>query len=104
MHIYSRNSEDNTGKYPDIVANIPKLVQPSVTGGVVVDCEAVAYDREKDIILPFQAPPPHPRGTVQCAIPWAVLEMRDAPSPSLSRNVRPSLPVHVPSPLVIHNS
>lgn len=66
MHIYSRNSEDNTGKYPDIVANIPKLVQPSVTGGVVVDCEAVAYDREKDIILPFQAPPPPPPG--YCAV------------------------------------
>ena len=73
VHIYSRNSEDNTGKYPDIVANIPKLVQPSVTGGVVVDCEAVAYDREKDIILPFQVPPAPPRPrTVQCAIPWAV--------------------------------
>lgn len=54
VHIYSRNSEDNTGKYPDIVANIPKLLQSSVTGGVVLDCEAVAYDREKGIILPFQ--------------------------------------------------
>lgn len=54
VHIYSRNSEDNTGKYPDVVANIPKLVKSAVTGGIVLDCEAVAYDREDGIILPFQ--------------------------------------------------
>ena len=51
--MYSRNSEDNTTKYPDIVASIPKLVKPGVRG-LVLDCEAVAYDRTLGKLLPFQ--------------------------------------------------
>ena len=51
--MYSRNSEDNTTKYPDIVASIPKLVKPGVKG-LVLDCEAVAYDRTLGKLLPFQ--------------------------------------------------
>ena len=53
MCIYSRNSEDNTGKYPDIVASIGQLVKPGVKG-LVLDCEAVAYDRKLGKLLPFQ--------------------------------------------------
>jgi DNA ligase 1 len=53
VKVYSRNSEDNTTKYPDIVASIPKLVKPGVTG-LVLDCEAVAYDRTLGKLLPFQ--------------------------------------------------
>lgn len=53
VKIYSRNSEDNTGKYPDIAALLPKVLKPGVKS-VVLDAEAVAYDRETGRILPFQ--------------------------------------------------
>lgn len=103
--IYSRNSEDNTGKYPDIVSLIPEQLKPGITRcapasqaaahaaverfvaagaaacassgqqlktrsaagmkltrslpvwwpcSVVLDAEAVAYDREEGKVLPFQ--------------------------------------------------
>ncbi|KAH9525287.1 tRNA ligase [Bulinus truncatus] len=53
IHIYSRNSEDNTSKYPDIIKRIPKVVKPSVKS-CVLDAEAVAWDVDKKHILPFQ--------------------------------------------------
>nr|XP_022318029.1 DNA ligase 1-like [Crassostrea virginica] len=53
VHIYSRNSEDNTSKYPDIIARIPKVKGESVTS-CVIDSEAVAWDAEKKQIQPFQ--------------------------------------------------
>lgn len=49
----SRNSEDNTTKYPDVAAVVPKLVKAGIRG-VVLDCEAVAFDRATNKILPFQ--------------------------------------------------
>ncbi len=49
----SRNSENNTMKYPDIAASIPGLVKEGVRS-VVLDCEAVAFERETGRILPFQ--------------------------------------------------
>ncbi|CAA0840174.1 DNA ligase 1 [Striga hermonthica] len=53
VEIYSRNAERNTGKFPDVVATIERLKKPSVTS-FVLDCELVAYDREKQKIQPFQ--------------------------------------------------
>ncbi|KAK6144339.1 hypothetical protein DH2020_021159 [Rehmannia glutinosa] len=53
VEIYSRNAERNTGKFPDVVATITRLRNPSVTS-FVLDCELVAYDREKQKIQPFQ--------------------------------------------------
>lgn len=53
VHIYSRNSENNTSKYPDIIARIPKVRNDSVTS-CVIDSEAVAWDAEKKQIQPFQ--------------------------------------------------
>eukprot|EP01137_Pigoraptor_chileana_P008303 Opistho-2@54941 len=51
--IYSRNSENNTTKYPDIVARIPKVKGQSVRS-CILDCESVAWDRERKMIQPFQ--------------------------------------------------
>ncbi|CDS09343.1 hypothetical protein LRAMOSA10703 [Lichtheimia ramosa] len=51
--IYSRNSEDMSVKYPDIIDKIEKWVGSSTTS-FILDCEAVAWDVEKKCILPFQ--------------------------------------------------
>ncbi|KAF5918508.1 hypothetical protein HPG69_018292 [Diceros bicornis minor] len=53
VKIFSRNQEDNTGKYPDVISRIPKIKLPSVTS-CILDTEAVAWDREKKQIQPFQ--------------------------------------------------
>uniref|UniRef100_A0A1A8UL11 DNA ligase n=1 Tax=Nothobranchius furzeri TaxID=105023 RepID=A0A1A8UL11_NOTFU len=53
VRIFSRNQEDNTSKYPDIVSRIPKVKKDSVVS-CVLDSEAVAWDREKKQIQPFQ--------------------------------------------------
>jgi DNA ligase 1 len=53
VKIFSRNQEDNTAKFPDLITGMKRYVKPGVKS-VVIDCEAVAYDREKDQILPFQ--------------------------------------------------
>eukprot|EP00850_Spirogloea_muscicola_P016575 SM000135S27019 [mRNA] locus=s135:205847:211629:- [translate_table: standard] len=53
VEIYSRNAERNTQKYPDIVATMKRYKKEGITS-FVLDCEAVAYDREQKRILPFQ--------------------------------------------------
>lgn len=53
VNIYSRNQENNTSKYPDIIARIPNTRSDKVKS-CVLDCEAVAWDKEKKQILPFQ--------------------------------------------------
>nr|CAB3494346.1 unnamed protein product [Digitaria exilis] len=53
VEIYSRNAERNTGKYPDVVDAVSRFRKPTVKS-FVLDCEIVAYDREKKKILPFQ--------------------------------------------------
>jgi len=51
--IFSRNSENMTPKYPDIVARLPGSLAPGVDS-CVLDGEAVAWDPEHKKILPFQ--------------------------------------------------
>ncbi|KAJ8710460.1 hypothetical protein PYW08_008975 [Mythimna loreyi] len=51
--IFSRNQENNTSKYPDVLRRLPALLKDSVTS-CVLDCEAVAYDTTTKQILPFQ--------------------------------------------------
>lgn len=51
--IYSRNQENNTSKYPDVLGRLVRTMKDSVQS-CVLDCEAVAWDKEKKQILPFQ--------------------------------------------------
>lgn len=52
-NIFSRNSEDLSKKYPDILAKLPTWVK-SGTNSFVLDCETVAWDMVEKKVLPFQ--------------------------------------------------
>lgn len=61
VRIYSRNSEDMSERYPDLVSIVKDFIKETLelsTSGtpksMILDCEAVAWDREKNKILPFQ--------------------------------------------------
>ncbi|XP_040398529.1 DNA ligase 1 [Cygnus olor] len=53
VFIYSRNQENTTAKYPDLVDRIPKVLKPGVRS-CILDAEAVAWDRTTRQIQPFQ--------------------------------------------------
>lgn len=53
VHIYSRNQENNTEKYPDIVKLVPEIIADGVES-FILDSEAVAFDTVEKQILPFQ--------------------------------------------------
>lgn len=55
IRIYSRNQENNTSKYPDIVSRFKSWISPSsAVHSAILDSEAVAWDTERKQILPFQ--------------------------------------------------
>jgi DNA ligase-1 len=51
--IFSRNSEDLSKKYPDILEKLDAWINPS-TKSFVLDCETVAWDPQNKKVLPFQ--------------------------------------------------
>ncbi|XP_059813660.1 DNA ligase 1 isoform X2 [Hypanus sabinus] len=53
IRIYSRNQENNTSKYPDIISRMEQVRKPEVRS-CVLDTEAVAWDRHRKQIQPFQ--------------------------------------------------
>lgn len=53
VQIYSRNQEDNTSRFPDIIADIEQAIKITVKS-CILDTEAVAWDREQKTIMPFQ--------------------------------------------------
>ncbi|RZF36590.1 hypothetical protein LSTR_LSTR010701 [Laodelphax striatellus] len=53
INIYSRNLEDNTSKYPDIISRVPNCLGDNVKS-CIIDSEAVAYDTQLKKIMPFQ--------------------------------------------------
>ena len=55
IKIFSRNAEDNTTKYPDLVNNVKKYINSnSNIKSFIIDSEVVAFDRISNKILPFQ--------------------------------------------------
>ena len=53
VKVYSRNSEDHTRKYPDLVGRLKRYEVEGVTD-YVIDCECVAWDKAEKRLLPFQ--------------------------------------------------
>lgn len=53
VRIFSRNQENNTSKYPDIIARMNQTKGPDVVSAIL-DSEAVAWDLDRKQILPFQ--------------------------------------------------
>uniref|UniRef100_A0A8V0XPV3 DNA ligase 1 n=1 Tax=Gallus gallus TaxID=9031 RepID=A0A8V0XPV3_CHICK len=53
VFIYSRNQENTTSKYPDLVQRIPKMLKPGVRS-CILDAEAVAWDKVTKQLQPFQ--------------------------------------------------
>lgn len=51
--IFSRNSEDLSKKYPDVLSKLNTWIKPTVKS-FVVDCETVAWDVVNRKVLPFQ--------------------------------------------------
>ncbi|KAJ7634287.1 ATP-dependent DNA ligase [Mycena polygramma] len=51
--VFSRNSEDMSKKYPDLVEQLPNCIKES-TESFVLDAEAVAIDRTTGKLMPFQ--------------------------------------------------
>jgi len=50
--IYSRNLENLSAAYPDVIENIKKSVDPSIEN-FIIDSELVAFDIDNEKILPF---------------------------------------------------
>lgn len=53
MIIFSRNQENMSEKYPDIMEHM-RLAPKDTTISFVIDSEAVAWDKNLNKILPFQ--------------------------------------------------
>jgi len=52
IKIFSRSSEDTTERWPDVAVALPAALKGA--RNCVLDCEVVAWDREKEALLPFQ--------------------------------------------------
>lgn len=58
--VFSRNLENMTETYPDVVEYVESFIKESQkkntnpTSSFIIDCEMVAYDRQNNKILPFQ--------------------------------------------------
>ncbi|KAI5959604.1 cdc17 [Candida pseudojiufengensis] len=54
VRIYSRNSENMSERYPDLITVIKEFSKTQEHTSMILDCEAVAWDRINEKILPFQ--------------------------------------------------
>lgn len=55
VSIYSRNNENNTSKYPDVISRVKHALKKPDVASCILDCEVVAYDTHSKKILPFQS-------------------------------------------------
>merc|ERR1719242_2903963 len=52
IRIFSRNAENNTEKFPELIDTVNKFKNDGVSS-FIIDSEVVAFDRESNTILPF---------------------------------------------------
>uniref|UniRef100_A0A336M7V7 DNA ligase n=1 Tax=Culicoides sonorensis TaxID=179676 RepID=A0A336M7V7_CULSO len=55
ISIYSRNNENSTNKFPDIISRVKHVVKKPDVASCILDCEVVAFDTQTKKILPFQS-------------------------------------------------
>jgi len=66
VRVYSRNSEDMSQRYPDIIDSVKGFLKDDQsTKSLILDCEAVAWSRVDEKILPFQVLSTRKRKDVQ---------------------------------------
>ncbi|EKX72693.1 ATP-dependent DNA ligase domain containing protein [Theileria equi strain WA] len=91
--LFSRNMENLSEKYPDVIDKFLKSVKPGLTS-CILDCEIVAFDGEK--ILPFQNLSTRKRKDVDldnitvhvCLFPFDILYCNGEPLVTLPLNKR----------------
>ncbi|KAK6455758.1 ATP-dependent DNA ligase [Scheffersomyces xylosifermentans] len=98
VRIYSRNSEDMSQRYPDLISIVKDLIktQDGKTPSMILDCEAVAWDRVNNKILPFQVLSTRKRKGVDekditvhiCLFAFDILFFNDEPLITKSLNER----------------
>lgn len=88
IKIFSRNSEDMSQRYPDLIEVIENLKSMNKDlQSLILDCEAVAFDRELNKIMPFQILSTRKRKDVQakdikvrvCLFAFDMLCLNDEP-------------------------
>ncbi|ESS69062.1 putative DNA ligase I [Trypanosoma cruzi] len=52
--IFSRNAETHTGKYPDIIAMLPRVFSTEAVESFIIDSEVVAVNKETGALQAFQ--------------------------------------------------
>ncbi|GJD08444.1 DNA ligase 1 [Galdieria sulphuraria] len=79
VKIFSRNAEDDTPKYPDIVENIKfALSKNKAVRSFIIDSEVVAYDPETNVMKSFQELQGRARKEVKLEdIKWSLKERRE---------------------------
>lgn len=68
VRLFSRNCDENTSRFPDVVAQMQAAVADSVTS-YVIDAEIVAVDQQSGQLLPFQQLSTRSRVNVGAEVP-----------------------------------
>jgi DNA ligase 1 len=100
-NVFSRNSEDLSKKYPDVLSKLPAWVKKGIQS-FVLDCESVAWDVDEKKVLPFQQLMTRKRKDVKvedvkvkvCVFAFDLLFLNGEVSGHYRRRVHPNLRRH----------